>query len=220
MRRNDKRHQPSYKPKIIYEEFPIAAEGTDHTSIWKDSFEDRFFKKPNYLRNPDDAIKYRDTERQWARSDFNVGDHFDHTRLNTLDKYTRFYHGNQFVRYDHPLPLFVPSNKIYINSPRGVEEQWRLFAQKTGLTRAQHQQCWALITARLQHHRHAVITLYSCRNVKYGAVTAPYSCCNVKYGAVNGAVLVPYLRIRHRYIVSTAQLRRSYGAVFHAVIMM
>ena len=135
MKKGDKFTEPRYNPKIVFEKSPLKPQSTHPTNIWKDAE----VKRPQNKFNPKDAIKFYDVEKQWATSNYNTNDHFDYTRLNTLDKYSKFYHGDQFVRYDVPLPLFVPSNKIHINSPRGVEEQWRLFSSHTGISRKQEE---------------------------------------------------------------------------------
>ena len=129
MKRGDKFTEPRYNPKIIFEKTPIKPEGTHPTNIYKQIPITRL----KFI--PYDAIKYDDIGKRWTTGNYNAGDHFDHTRLNTLDKYSKFYHSDQFVRYDKPLPLFVPDNKIHLNSPRGLEEQWRLFSAATGVSR-------------------------------------------------------------------------------------
>ena len=125
----------TYRPKTLMEEYPIGAESTEHNNIFNAK---KVAFKPSKF-NPQDAIKFFDANDQWRSGNYNTGDHYDHTRLNTLDKYSNFYHSDQFVSYHVPLPLFVPSDQIYINSPRGLETQWRIFSSKTGVTRQKEQ---------------------------------------------------------------------------------
>lgn len=108
-----------YKPKIFYEKNPIHGERHDNKIDWKP-------EKVAKIQN-EKEIKLEDIEKEWRTGIYNKKD-INNNPFPTVESLHKYYGEPNF---NMELPMFVPSDKIYLNTPKGIEEQWSIYMRKT-----------------------------------------------------------------------------------------
>ena len=119
------------KPKIFFSKGSIRADEAG-TEIKQGTT-----NMPNGNRPPkkEQRISHSNINRLWKLGDYNNDDEpFKTDRLTNLAEIFKYYAGQDWVPLKIKLPPFDPSDKITLNTPGGVEKQWREYLQKTGNT--------------------------------------------------------------------------------------
>jgi hypothetical protein len=111
--------QHQYKSKILYDKDPIHGERNDNTIDWKPE------KVPKI--KSEKGIKLEDIEKEWHTGIYKNKD-INTNPFPTVQSLYKFYHEPDF---NMELPMFVPSDRIYLNTPKGIEEQWSIYLRKT-----------------------------------------------------------------------------------------
>jgi hypothetical protein len=114
-----------YEPKIFYEKNPIKAEQND--------------TKINYLapkvgkirKEPSIDLEY--IEKEWQNGVKNSKDGYNSNPFSNMRNLRSVYREPDL---NTPLPMYVPSDKIFLNTPNGIARQWRLFLKNQGLRKS------------------------------------------------------------------------------------
>jgi hypothetical protein len=117
-----------YEPKIFYERNPIKAEQNDTKINYLPPKVDKIRKEP--------SINLEYIEKEWQNGVKNSKDGYNSnpfSNMNTL----RTVYGEPDLNI--PLPMYVPSDKIFLNTPSGIARQWRLFLKNQGLRKSKKQ---------------------------------------------------------------------------------
>lgn len=115
--------QQQITPKIFFEKTPIRDNGKPGESI--DYKPDTVAKIKN-----ESEIHLEDIEAQWKTGIYGRKDRFKSNPFSTMEGVHNYYNEPNLT---DELPLFVPSNKIFLNTKGGIHEQWKLYANKTGM---------------------------------------------------------------------------------------
>lgn len=110
--------EKQYKPTLFQDKDPIRAETNNHTINWKP-------QKVKQIKEKS-TIKVEDIEQQWKSGVYNTKDHFNSHPFSTESGLKKYYHD---VNLTQELPLYVPSNKIFLNNDAGIAKQWKIYAE-------------------------------------------------------------------------------------------
>ena len=121
------------EPKLFYDKDPIKAESLESEVIYDQ------IEKPRMMFNPHEIIRHSDIETLWKSGHYdNDYAPFKMYRLTNISEISEYYMPEHSVRYDVDTPFFMPTDKLYLNnSMHSVDEQWKIFTAKTGITRKQ-----------------------------------------------------------------------------------
>jgi hypothetical protein len=98
-------------------------------------------KEKSMMMHPNEMIRFSSMESMFQGNKFITEpseSHFDMNRLDSIDKISQFYLPEHTVRFDVDTPFFMPTDRIYLNNnEHAINEQWRIFQEKTGITKKQ-----------------------------------------------------------------------------------
>jgi len=114
--------QHEYKTKVFYDKDALHAERNDDKINYTP-------KKVAKIKS-EKEIKLEDIEKDWRTGIYKDKD-INTNPFKTLKSLDRFYHEPDLLTN---LPMFVPSDKIYLNTPQGIHKQWEIYMTKTKQT--------------------------------------------------------------------------------------
>jgi hypothetical protein len=98
-------------------------------------------KEKSMMMHPNEMIRFSSMESMFKGDKFITEpseSHFDMNRLTSIEKISQFYLPEHSVRFDIDTPFFMPTDRIYLNNnEHAINEQWRIFEEKTGITKRQ-----------------------------------------------------------------------------------
>jgi hypothetical protein len=123
-----------YEPKITFDREPIKAE-----SFGQCIYEPK--KRPRLDATACERIVFNDIETMWKTGNYSAEDKYFHpTKIYNVSEMQKYYLPNHTVPYNVDIPVFMPTDKIYLNNSRAaIDKQWNIFTQKTGITRKEQQ---------------------------------------------------------------------------------
>jgi len=111
-----------YTPKIFYDKKPIRVNPNQ-----KPGTIDYKTQKVKEIKSPNETyIKAENPHDIWKPRIMNNYNTNPYPTLESIHKY----YGEPDLNTQ--IPLFVPSDKIYLNTKSGIEEQWAIYLKKTG----------------------------------------------------------------------------------------
>ena len=117
--------------KIFFDRHPITApKGTVITN--------EALPQGSGMKN-EKPIVFTDIAKQWKRGYYLSSDEpFKINRLTNMKEIKSFYLPHNSVTYDMPVPIFMPTDKLYLtNNKEQLQKQWKVFTGLTGITPAE-----------------------------------------------------------------------------------
>ena len=108
-------------PKIFYDKNSLHGERNDNKIDYTP-------EKVNKIKN-EQRIELETIDQEW-RDGVQTNKDINTHPFSNFQKMNKFY-ANEPDLTTH-LPLFVPSERILLNTPAGIHEQWKLYLSKTG----------------------------------------------------------------------------------------
>ena len=77
-------------------------------------------------------IRFNNVDKMWRNGIYsNTDEPFKVNRLTNINEIRQFYSKGE-PALNLPLPPYDPTSTITLNTPEGIEKQWRIYLQKTG----------------------------------------------------------------------------------------
>lgn len=121
--------QKVIKPKIFYET-PLGKTTLDPNAMDHGNKIEYKTPKPKALPT-EKPIELENIENKWKNGHYGTEDNLNTNPFRTQKELDEWYLSPHEVPFYIETPLYVPSNKIFLNNKQGLETQWKLFLDRT-----------------------------------------------------------------------------------------